>query len=125
MRKKIGKIKIESKKRAYRRQLSVRKKVSGSELRPRICPIRSNSNMSIQVIDDVSQKTIFCAQTYGKNAVAGAGATVEGVKVLGKTIAKFLQTKSISEAVYDRRGYKYTGVIASLADAIRENGIHI
>lgn|SRR5690606_17260507 len=124
MRKSYKKIKNASKAKILRRKLSIRTKISGTTEKPRICATKSNKNLFIQVVDDVTSKTLFSVQTFGKNAIT-AGANVEGAKVVGKKVSELLKEKNISTAVFDRNGRKYTGVVAALADSIRENGIQI
>lgn len=124
MRKSYKKVKNASKAKILRRKLSIRTKISGTTEKPRICATKSNKNLFVQVVDDVTSKTLFSVQTFGKNAVA-AGSNVEGAKVVGKKVSELLKEKNISTAVFDRNGRKYTGVVAALADSIRENGIQI
>lgn len=125
IRKPYGKIKNPSEARRKRRALGVRKKVAGTAERPRICATKSNKNLYVQVIDDVSGKTLLSAQTFGKNAVSGAVVNVEGAKLVGKDLADKMKGSNLNTAVFDRAGYKYTGVIAALVDSMRENGIQI
>jgi large subunit ribosomal protein L18 len=124
MRKVHKKIKNESKAKEYRRKLSIRKKINGTAERPRVCATKSNKNIFVQVVDDVAGKTLFSVQTYGKTAV-GNGANAEAAKAVGAAVAKGLSEKNISNAVFDRNGKKYTGVVAAIAQTIRENGIQI
>lgn len=124
MRKTYRKIKNASKAKIYRRKLSIRNKIEGTPERPRICATKTNKNLYVQVIDDTEGKTLVSVQTFGKNASEG-GANVEGAKAVGADVAKALTGKNIKTAVFDRNGRKYTGVIAALADSIRENGIQI
>jgi large subunit ribosomal protein L18 len=124
MRKILGKIKNASKAKEYRRKLSIRKKVVGTVERPRICATKSNKNLFVQVVDDSTNKTIFSVQTFGKNGLK-ATANVAGAKLVGLEVAKIMKEKNISNAVFDRNGKKYTGVITALADSIREGGVHI
>ncbi len=125
MRKQLSKIKNENAARRYRRKLSIRSKISGTTARPRICATKSNKHISVQVIDDATQKTLLSVQTYGKSAVAGASSNVEGAKLVGTKVAEGLKAKGLENCVFDRSGYKYHGVIAALADSIRENGIKL
>ncbi len=125
MRKYIGKIKSPSLDKRYRRKLAIRKKIIGSTERPRICAIRSNKHLVVQIVDDSINKTLFSVQTFGKNAVKGGANNVEGAKVVGAKVAELLKSKKLENAVFDRSGFKYTGVIAALAQSIRENGIQI
>jgi large subunit ribosomal protein L18 len=113
MRKSLKKIKSESKAKEQRRKLS-----------KRICATKTNKNLFVQVIDDAANKTILSVQTFGKNAAA-TSANTEGAKVVGTKLAEALVGKNIKNAVFDRNGKKYTGVVAALADSIREGGIQI
>jgi large subunit ribosomal protein L18 len=124
MRKPNGKISNPSLRKRMRRKLSIRKKVNGSSERPRVCVTKTNKNLFVQVIDDESQKTLFSVQTFGK-AKVDAGVNKEGAKVVGQKVAEGLKGKNITTAVFDRSGNKYHGVIAVLADSIRENGIQV
>lgn len=124
MRKPNGKLKSESQRKRLRRKLSIRKTINGSAERPRVCVTKSSKNLFVQVVNDEESKTIFSVQTFGKNAV-DAKATKDGAKVVGAKIAEGLKEKNISKIVFDRSGYKYHGVIAALADSIRENGVQV
>ena len=124
MRKSLRKIKNPSKAKEHRRKLSIRKKIIGTTERPRICATKTNSNLFVQVVDDSTNKTLFSVQTFGKNAV-GKTANAESAKEVGAAVAKGLGDKNIKTAVFDRNGKKYTGVIAALADSIREAGVQI
>jgi large subunit ribosomal protein L18 len=124
IRKPQGKVKKASEARRLRRKLAIRKTVSGTAERPRLSVIRSNKHLAIQVIDDASNATLFSVQTYGKNAVAAKN-NVEGAKVVGTKLAEALKAKKITNAVFDRNGLKYHGVIAAVVESARENGIQI
>jgi large subunit ribosomal protein L18 len=124
MRKELGKIKNASKAKQYRRKLSIRKKVVGSKERPRLCATKTNKNLFVQVVDDSISKTLFSVSTFGKNKV-GNGATVESAKVVGQKVSELCKNANIESVVFDRNGNVYTGVLKSLADSIRENGITI
>ena len=125
MRKALNKVKSVSGKRLQRRKLSIRVKVSGTALRPRISLTKSNKNFFVQLIDDDASKTLFSLQTFGKNAPQGAVKSSEGVKILGKAFAGKMKEHKILTAVFDRSGKKYTGLIASFVDSVREEGIKI
>ena len=107
-----------------RRKLSIRKNVNGSAERPRLSITRSNKHIAVQVIDDTANKTLFSVQTYGKNAVKAA-CNVEGAKLVGAKLAEELGSKNIKNAVFDRNGMRYHGVVATVVDSARENGIQI
>jgi large subunit ribosomal protein L18 len=104
-----------------KRKARVRKKIYGTAVKPRISVYRSNKNFSAQAIDDTQGVTIAavdCAKLGNKN-------TVEGVQASAKAFADALKAKEITEAVYDRNGYLYHGVIKAFADALRDNGIKL
>ena len=124
MRKNISKIKNETKAKEYRRKLSIRKKIVGSAEKPRLAVTKSNKHLRVQIIDDVKSVTLFSVQTYGKTKVPGSS-NAEGAKKVGAEIAATLKKNNLSKAVFDRSGKQYTGVIKTLADSIRENGIQI
>lgn len=124
MRKSVKTIKNPSKAKEARRKLSIRKKVIGTAERPRICATKTNCNLFVQVVNDSESKTLFSVQTFGKNAV-GSSSNTESAKTVGSEVAKKLGEQNIKNAVFDRNGKKYTGVIATLADSIREGGVQI
>ena len=108
----------------YRRKLAIRAKVTGTETRPRVVVNRSNKNLFAQVVDDSVGKTLFSVQTFGKNAIA-KGLNKEVAKTLGIGIGNNLKKIGITMAVFDRNGYKYHGVVAAVANGIREQGISL
>lgn len=124
IRRQYGKIKDPSKAKVVRRKLSLRKKVVGTSERPRVCATKSNSNIYVQVIDDSTGSTLLSVQTFGKNAV-GKNSGTDSAKEVGAAVAKKMQEKNITKAVFDRNGRLYTGVVATIADSIREGGIQI
>jgi len=124
MRKNISKIKNETKAKEYRRKLSIRKKIVGSGEKPRLAVTKSNKHLRVQVIDDVKSVTLFSVQSFGKGKVSSCG-NAEGAKQIGAEVAATLKKNNLSKAVFDRSGKQYTGVIKTLADSIRENGIQI
>ena len=119
---KINNPKIEKR---LRRKLSLRKKVQGTEKRPRICATKSCKHLKVQVIDDASHKILFSVQTFGKKANSELKKNEEGAKKLGIIVAEKLKENKINRAVFDRNGFKYFGLIAAVAQSIRENGVQI
>ncbi len=105
-----------------RRHLRVRKKVSGTPERPRLSVYRSNTNIYVQVIDDVAGKTLVAASTLDKE-VKTKHANKEAAKEVGTLIAKRAKAKKIENIVFDRGGYIYHGIIKELAEAAREGGL--
>ena len=105
-----------------RRHIRVRRKISGTAERPRLCVYRSNKNLFVQVIDDVNGVTLAQASTLDKE-VKTKHANKEAAKEVGALIAKRAIEKNIKSVVYDRGGYVYHGVIKELAEAAREAGL--
>ena len=105
-----------------RRHLRVRRKISGTAERPRLCIYRSNTNLYVQVIDDVNAKTLVSCSTLDKD-VKTKHANKEAAKEVGTLIAKKALEKNIKTVVFDRGGYIYHGIIKELAEAAREGGL--
>ena len=105
-----------------RRHIRVRTKISGTAERPRLCVYRSNTNLYVQVIDDVAGKTLVQASTMDKE-VKTKHSNKEAAKEVGALIAKRAKEKKIEEVVFDRGGYIYHGVVKELAEAAREGGL--
>ena len=105
-----------------RRHKRVRNKISGTADRPRLCVFRSNSNITVQIIDDVAGNTLVHASTLDKE-VKEKHAKKVAAKEVGTLIAKRATEKNIKEVVFDRGGYIYHGVVKELAEAAREAGL--
>jgi len=108
-----------------RRHERVRKRVSGTASRPRLCVFRSLQHVYAQVIDDGSGHTIACASTLDADIKNGSGKTnkKQMAELVGALIAKRAQEKGIKQVVFDRGGYKYQGRVKALADAARGAGL--
>ena len=105
-----------------RRHIRVRRKISGTADRPRLCVYRSNTNLYVQIIDDVAANTIVAASTLDKE-IKTKHANKEAAAELGALIAKKALEKKIDTVVFDRGGYVYHGVIKELAEAARKGGL--
>jgi large subunit ribosomal protein L18 len=111
--------------RRRRRQLRTRKRLHGTEERPRLAIFRSSKHIYVQLINDDLGVTLVAASsldpeirkslTYGGNKAAAG--------IIGKTIAERAKQKGLSAICFDRRGYRYHGRVAALADAAREGGL--
>jgi large subunit ribosomal protein L18 len=113
--------------RRYRIKFRLRKRIAGSEERPRLTVYRSLSHIYVQVVDDMTGKTLASAATTEpdlKKGLAGkSGGNVAGATFVGKTIAQRLIDKGIKKVVFDRNGYLYHGRVRAVADAAREAGL--
>ena len=105
-----------------RRHIRVRTKISGTAERPRLCVYRSNTNLYVQIVDDVAGNTLVAASTLDKE-VKTKHANKEAAKELGTLIAKKAADQKIETVVFDRGGYIYHGVVKELAEAAREGGL--
>jgi len=111
--------------RRKRIKYRIRKKLSGTSARPRMTVFRSNQQIYVQIIDDVSGTTILSASSSEKGIADQKGNKSDKAKLVGKKIAEKATEKGIKEVVFDRNGYLYHGRVKSLADAARENGLKL
>ncbi len=99
----------------------IRRKLSGTEARPRLNVYRSLNHIYAQVIDDQKGETLVSASTLGLKVKTGGN--VAAAKEIGKAVAEAATAKGIKKVVFDRGGYLYHGRIKALADAAREAGL--
>jgi large subunit ribosomal protein L18 len=114
--------------RRGRIKFRIRKRVRGTEERPRLTVFRSVTHIYVQVVNDADGKTIASASTVepavkGTLDKAAKGGNVAGAKAIGKTIAERLLEKGVKRVVFDRNGFLYHGRIKAVADAAREAGL--
>mgnify|MGYP000417256589 FL=1 len=111
--------------RRVKRHERVRKDLSGTPERPRLCVYRSNKNISCQIIDDVNKVTLASASSLDKELKAeiGYGGNKEAAKKVGEAIAKRALAKGIEEVAFDRGGFLYHGRVKELAEGAREGGL--
>jgi large subunit ribosomal protein L18 len=103
----------------------VRRKVTGTSERPRLCIFRSAKHIYAQIIEDVTGTTLVSASTLCKEVseiLKGTG-NIDAAKAVGAAVAKKALAKDIKEVVFDRNGFLYHGRIKSLADSAREAGL--
>lgn len=107
------------------RKARIRKKIMGTTERPRLCVFKSNNNMSAQIIDDLSHKTLVSASTAEKSLKANlkSGGNIEAAKLIGKTVAERALKNNVENLVFDRSGFNYHGRVKVLAEAAREAGL--
>lgn len=111
--------KKESRRRIHKR---IRKTVSGSSEKPRLCVFRSNNRIYCQLIDDRSGITLAAASSV-ENGISSEGTKSEQAKKVGELIASKAKGLEIENVVFDRGGYLYHGRIKSLAEGAREGGL--
>ena len=106
-----------------RRHLRVRKKVSGTAVRPRLVVTRSARHMTAQVVDDTVGRTVASASTLEADLrVLGADKTAKARRV-GELVAERAKAAGVDAVVFDRGGNKYHGRVAAVADGAREGGL--
>lgn len=103
-----------------KKKVRIRKKVSGSAERPRLCVYRSLSHIYANVIDDSTGKTLFSASSL---TVEKKMSGKDLAKEVGSQIAKLAMAGNVKSVVFDRNGFIYHGRIKTLADAAREAGL--
>ena len=112
---------------AHRRRIHVRmrKRISGTPERPRLCVHRSTRHIRAQVVDDASGRTIVSASSLDKDVRAQikGGGNIAASKVVGKVVAQRALEKGVEKVVFDRGGYQYHGRVQALAEAAREAGL--
>ena len=105
-----------------KRHLRIRKKISGTSTKPRLCVFRSAKNIYAQIIDDISGRTLISASSLDKN-FEGVGSNKEAARKVGNMIAEKAKALSINKVVFDRNGYIYHGRIMEFAEGAREGGL--
>ena len=109
-----------------KRQKRIRKRITGTEERPRLCVFRSAAHMYAQVIDDVKGATLAAASTLegdfkeNNDKVTGKDAAA----AIGKLVGKRALEKGITKVVFDRNGFLYHGRVKALSDGAREAGLN-
>ncbi len=114
--------------RRHRIQLRQRKRISGTDERPRLSVFRSVSHIYAQIIDDLSGRTLVSASSVEpslKGAFTGdvRGGNVKGAAAIGAAIAERSIEKGITRVVFDRSGFLYHGRIKAVAEAARKAGL--
>ena len=103
------------------RKNRIRATVQGTTERPRLSVYISNTNISAQIIDDSTHKTVAAVTSVGAKSVKGT--MTEKAAWVGAEIAAAAKKARVSSVVFDRSGRKYHGRIKALADAAREKGL--
>ena len=113
---------IDKNRKMAKRKAHIRKRISGTPERPRMSVFRSNLHMYVQVIDDVSGKTLVSASTVEADLRSLTNNVANAAK-LGEIVGKRILDKKIESVVFDRNGYLYHGIIKAIADGARSAGV--
>lgn len=114
---------LNRKKRAVRNRVHLR----GTEEKPRLCVVKSNKHIHVQLIDDDKAFTLVSTSTLAPEfrKTEFCKRNKASAKQLGLKIAELAKAKSVKRVVFDRGSFKYHGVIAALADGAREGGLEV
>lgn len=107
--------------RRLRISRGIRKKISGTATKPRLAVFRSNAGIYVQLIDDLSGKTLASASTNELKSEKGTKSELS--KKVGISIAEKAKAAGLAEVVFDRGGYLYHGRVKALAEGAREGGL--
>lgn len=102
-------------------KLSIRKKINGSDVRPRVSLYKSNKSIYSQIIDDIKGNTLVSCSS---NEIKKKGTNIPVSKEVGLALAKKALSAGIKNVVFDRSGYKYHGKVKSFAEGAREGGLN-
>jgi large subunit ribosomal protein L18 len=102
----------------------IRRRVRGTQERPRLAIFRSLNHIYAQVIDDERAVTIASASTVEKELRGATGGNLEAAQRVGRAIAERAIAKGVEQVVFDRGGFRYHGRVKALTDAAREAGLN-
>ena len=111
-----------------RRSIRIRKKISGTSERPRLCVRRSLSHIYAQIVDDITGKSLVqtgstCKEISGKITDKAKTSKTDVARLVGELVAEKAKEKGIEKVVFDRKGYAYHGRVKALAEAARKKGL--
>lgn len=109
--------------RRFRIKKGIRNKITGTAEKPRLSVFRSNSNIYVQLIDDLKGHTIVSASTLIIDKEIANSKPADKAREIGKKIAALALENNITKVVFDRNGYLYHGRVKALAEGAREGGL--
>ena len=117
--------KVNKNEQRVKRHVRLRHDLAGTTKRPRLCVYRSLNHIYAQIIDDAKGVTLVSCNTTQKDIKAKVAnmTNKEAARYVGEQIAKLAKKKKISQVVFDRGGYLYTGRVKELADGARAAGL--
>ena len=112
-------------KRRLKIRRGIRRKLSGTTVRPRLCIYKSNTTIYAQIIDDSTGSTLAAASTLSKELKGKVkkGGNVEAAAKVGELISSLAKKKKVAKVAFDRNGFLYHGRVKALADAARDGGL--
>jgi large subunit ribosomal protein L18 len=108
-----------------KRKKRIRKKVVGTETRPRLCVFRSARHIYAQIIDDAKGQTLAAASTLEKSVKGSSEVEnkMNAATLVGKRLAERAMGKGVKQIVFDRNGFLYHGRVKAVSDGARESGL--
>ena len=106
-----------------RRHLRLRKKVTGTTVRPRLVVSRSSRHVFVQVVDDTVGRTVASASTMEADLRSFEGDKTAKARKVGELLAERARSAGVEAVVFDRGGNKYHGRVAAIAEGAREGGL--
>ena len=107
-----------------KRHHRIRRRLQGTDSRPRLCVFRSNKHIYCQIIDDLKAHTLVSASTLDEELKLEKTWDKDAAKAVGSLIAERAKKQGIDSVVFDRGGYIYHGRVAAVAEAAREKGLN-
>lgn len=101
----------------------IRSRISGTAERPRMSVFRSNKEIYVQLVDDLTGNTLVAASSKEKGLAEEKGPKVDVSRKVGKLIAERAKEAGVTGVVFDRNGYLYHGRVKALAEGAREEGL--
>src|ERR671921_2697485 len=108
-----------------RRQLRIRKRISGTAARPRLVVNRSARHVFVQVVDDTIGQTVASASTLEADLRVFDGDKTAKARKVGELVAERAKNAGVEAVVFDRGGNKYAGRVAAIAEGAREGGLSL
>jgi large subunit ribosomal protein L18 len=109
--------------RRTKRRIGIRKRINGTNERPRLSIYKSLNHIYAQVIDDLEGKTLAAASTNDKGVTLEKTGNSAAAATVGEAIAKKAKAAGVTKVVFDRGGFKYHGRVKALGDAARKGGL--
>lgn len=109
--------------RRGRRRRGLRKRLVGTPDRPRLAIYKSLNHMYVQVIDDMSGKTLCASSTREAAGEGGATGNCSAASAVGAKVAEKATAAGIKTVTFDRGGFRYHGRVKALAEAARKGGL--
>jgi len=107
-------------------KIRIRKRIQGTAERPRLVVYRSLKQISAQLVDDTSMRTLTAVTSLSKSLkpeVQKAKGKIAVAKIIGKAIGEEAKKRQITQVVFDRNGYLYHGRVKAVAEGAREAGL--